>query len=32
VAVVPYLGKNPNVPEAGLVPLLAVATFRGDEL
>jgi hypothetical protein len=26
------VGRNPDAPEAGLVPLLAVATFRGDEL
>jgi hypothetical protein len=32
VAVVPFVGWNPAEPEAGLVPLLAVASFRGDEL
>jgi hypothetical protein len=32
VAVVPFTGVNPANPQAGLVPLLAVASFRGDEL
>ena len=32
VAVVPFLGVNPAEPDAGLVPLLAVASFRSDEL
>jgi len=32
VAVVPFSGMNPDRPEAGLVPLIAVASFRGNEL
>jgi hypothetical protein len=32
VAVVPFSGINPDRPEAGLVPLIAVASFRGNEL
>jgi hypothetical protein len=32
VAIAPFQGVNPDVPQAGLVPLLAVASFRGDEL
>jgi hypothetical protein len=32
VAVVPFVGINPAEPQAGLVPLLAVASFRSDEL
>ncbi len=32
VAVAPFVGHNPSAPEAGLVPLLAVASIRGDEL
>jgi len=32
VAVVPFTGMNPSRPEAGLVPLIAVASFRGNEL
>jgi hypothetical protein len=32
VAVVPFVGVNPSRPEAGLVPLLAIASTRGNEL
>jgi hypothetical protein len=32
VAVVPFVGVNPAAPEAGLVPMLAVASVRGNEL
>ncbi|MEI6225253.1 MAG: hypothetical protein WCS72_10890 [Deltaproteobacteria bacterium] len=32
VAVVPFMGVNPAKAGAGLVPLLAVASFRSDEL
>jgi hypothetical protein len=32
VAVTPFIGYNPANPEAGLVPLVAIASFRGDEL
>ncbi len=32
VAIAPFMGKNPDRPEAGLVPLLAVASVRGDDL
>ena len=32
VAVAPFTGMNPGRPEAGLVPLLAVASFRGNDL
>lgn len=32
VAVVSFSGMNPDKPGAGLVPLIAVAAFRGDEL
>jgi hypothetical protein len=32
VAVAAFMGRNPEAPEVGLVPLIAVASFRGDEL
>lgn len=32
VAVVPFLGMNPDRADAGLVPLLAIASIRGNEL
>ena len=32
VAVVPFRGLNPSSPQAGPVPLLAVASYRGSEL
>ena len=32
VAVAAFMGINPETPDAGLVPLLAVASFRGNEL
>ncbi len=32
VAIAPFMGINPDSPDAGLVPLLAVASFRGNDL
>lgn len=32
VAIASFIGTNPGRPEAGLVPLLAVASFRGNDL
>ena len=32
VSVVPFMGRIPGSPDLGLVPLLAVASFRGDEI
>lgn len=32
VAIAAFTGYNPMMPEAGLVPLVAVASFRGNEL
>lgn len=32
VAAAPFMGRNPAAPEAGLVPLVAVASQRGSEM
>jgi hypothetical protein len=32
VAIAPFIGMNPDRPASGLVPLLAVASIRGNEL
>jgi hypothetical protein len=32
VAITSFIGYNPALPEAGLVPLVAIASFQGDEL